>query len=78
MRAALAFCLLPLAAVGADAALEWKYYLASIAAADGALRASQTSEAKRWLAGAPASHRDWEWRYLSALADQTMAEAESP
>lgn len=47
-------------------------YLAHIAAADGAMRLGDVGEAQRWLAGAPAGHRDWEWSMLSAAADQSL------
>ncbi len=49
----------------------WDYYLASIAAADGALRLHETSTALRWLERAPVAHRGWEWRYLTASADES-------
>ena len=52
--------------------LEWRLYLASIAAADGALRANETVATRRWLAEAPAHHRGWEWRYLAARADESL------
>ena len=58
-------------AAAADAELQ--SYAAHIAAAASALRLNETSEAKRWLAGAPAAQRGWEWRYLSAQADQSIA-----
>ena len=48
-------------------------YRAAIAAASGALRLHETSDAKRWLADAPAAHRGWEWRYLNGLADESVA-----
>jgi len=63
-----------LAAITLSAADDWKLYLASIAAADGALRLHETSAAKRWLVAAPEAHRDWEWRYLNALADESTVE----
>jgi len=48
-------------------------YQAHIAAAASALRLDETSEAKRWLAAAPQEYRNWEWRYLSAQAEQSAA-----
>lgn len=61
-------------ALAAEPELEWKLYLASVAAADGALRRHETSEANRWLAEAPPAHRGWEWRYLKALSGQSSFE----
>ncbi len=46
-------------------------YLAHIGAADASLRLNETGAALRWLEGAPPEHRNWEWRYLRALADQS-------
>jgi WD40 repeat protein len=71
---ALITCVLAAAAcVGIGAASDWALYRASIAAADGALRLHETSAAVAWLGEAPAAHRGWEWRYLSALADQSLS-----
>lgn len=52
---------------------EFKSYLAHIAAASNALRLHETGEAKRWLAAAPEKHRNWEWHYLNAQAEQSSA-----
>ncbi len=60
------------AGVSLGAASDWALYRAAIAAADGALRLNETSAAVGWLAEAPAAHRGWEWRYLEALADQSL------
>jgi WD40 repeat protein len=57
----------------AQPAPDWMLYRAAIAAASGALRLHETSDAKRWLADAPAAHRGWEWRYLNGLADESVA-----
>jgi hypothetical protein len=51
---------------------EFASYLAHVNAAASALRLHETAEAKRWLAAAPTQHRGWEWRYLSALAEQSL------
>ena len=56
----------------ADTDLEWRLYLASVAAADGALRSNETSAARHWLDEAPSRHRGWEWRYLRARADESL------
>ncbi|MGH7457149.1 MAG: WD40 repeat domain-containing protein, partial [bacterium] len=34
---------------------------------------NETAEAKRWLAAAPMKYRNWEWRYLSARSDNSIA-----
>ncbi|HEX4954622.1 MAG TPA: WD40 repeat domain-containing protein [Thermoanaerobaculia bacterium] len=51
--------------------LERKLYLASLASAEASLRLHETAAAKRWLAEAPERLRGWEWRYLSARADES-------
>ena len=56
----------------ADTDLEWRLYLASVAAADGALRSNETSAARHWLDEAPSRHRGWEWRYLRTRADESL------
>ncbi|MFI5402611.1 MAG: serine/threonine-protein kinase, partial [Planctomycetota bacterium] len=45
-------------------------YVASIAAADAALRSFDIAEARRSLDRAPESRRGWEWRYLRGRLDQ--------
>lgn len=50
---------------------EYRSYLAHIAAADGALRLNESSEAQRWLDAALPGERGWEWRYLNALTDES-------
>jgi hypothetical protein len=55
-----------------DTNLEWRLYLASVAAADGALRANETSAARRWLDEGPSRHRGWEWRCLRARSDESL------
>lgn len=52
---------------------EYRSYLAHIAAASQSLRLNETAELKRWLAAAPAKYRGWEWRYLSAMAEQSAS-----
>lgn len=64
--------LLPISGT-AQADAEFQSYLAHIAAASSALRLHETAEAKRWLAAAPAKHRNWEWHYLNAQAEQSSA-----
>ena len=51
----------------------WTLYRASIAAADGALRLHETSAAQAWLRTAPEEHRGWEWRYLKAMSNRSVA-----
>ncbi|HLF83513.1 MAG TPA: hypothetical protein VI837_05000 [Blastocatellia bacterium] len=52
---------------------EFSLYLASIAAAERALRLDETREARRWLEMAPEKYRNWEWNYLNAHADESIA-----
>jgi len=52
---------------------EYQSYLAHIAAANASLRLNETAEAKRWLAAAPVKYRNWEWRYLNARSDNSIA-----
>ena len=52
---------------------EYQSYLAHIAAANASLRLNETAEAKRWLAAAPENYRNWEWRYLHARSDNSLA-----
>ncbi len=51
----------------------FRLYLAATAAAEASLRLHETAAARRWLDEAPAAHRGWEWRYLSAQADRSSA-----
>jgi WD40 repeat protein len=48
-------------------------YAASIAAASLLLEKDQRDEARARLAAAPAALRGWEWRYLSARIDESLA-----
>ena len=56
---------------------EYQSYLAHIAAANASLRLNETAEAKRWLAAAPAPYRNWEWRYLNARTDNSVAKIDN-
>jgi WD40 repeat protein len=47
-------------------------YLAHLAAADSALRLADLESYRRWLDGAPAEHRGYEWRWLESLRDQAL------
>ncbi|HEX6278598.1 MAG TPA: WD40 repeat domain-containing protein, partial [Pyrinomonadaceae bacterium] len=59
------------AAMGQSASgVEYRSYLAHIAAASSAIRLNETGDAKRWLEAAPAKYRGWEWSYLDAKANQ--------
>ncbi len=79
---ALTFAALPAGAApaapsrGRPAAAErpsYRLYLAALAAAEAKLRLHETRDAREWLEQAPAEHRGWEWRYLAARADRSMA-----
>jgi len=48
-------------------------YRAHIEAASSALRRGDARSAQEWLAGAPKKHRGWEWDYLSAQCDSSVA-----
>lgn len=47
-------------------------YEANISAADAALRADDTAQVRRRLDSTPERLRNWEWRYLDALADRSL------
>jgi WD40 repeat protein/tRNA A-37 threonylcarbamoyl transferase component Bud32 len=51
---------------------EWQAYVASLAAAESALRSDQLEEAAAHLDAAPASLRSWEWRHLRARLDRSL------
>ncbi len=51
----------------------WTLYRAAIAAADGALRLHETSAAQTWLRAAPEEYRGWEYRYLKAMSNRSVA-----
>jgi len=55
-----------------DSEAEFSSYLAHIAAASAALGTGQVAEVDRWLSGAPARYRNWEWRYLKAAMDKSV------
>ncbi len=57
---------------------ERRSYVASIYAAAAAIQASDGGGAQARLAGTPERLRGWEWRHLSALADQSIARIEVP
>lgn len=48
-------------------------YRAHIAAADAALGRSDLKQARAWLASAPDRFRGWEWDYLAAESDHSVA-----
>lgn len=58
--------------------VEYRSYLAHLAAAGNALRLNETAETKRWLAAAPEKFRGWEWNYLNARANQHSASFDFP
>ncbi len=55
------------------AGLERRLALAATAAAEATLRLHETDAAKRWLAQVPEPLRSWEWRHLTARADESLA-----
>lgn len=55
-----------------------RFYAATIAAAEKAIRLNEIGEARKWLQEAPEPARGWEWSYLSALADESRAAWETP
>jgi WD40 repeat protein/serine/threonine protein kinase len=52
---------------------DYRTYVASIAAANAALTGNDAAGMRRFLEQAPAALRGWEWRYLAAQADQSLA-----
>lgn len=46
-------------------------YAAHVAAAETSLRLGEIAAARRWLDGAPAQHRGFEWNYLNARLDES-------
>jgi len=52
---------------------EQESYRATIAAADLLLQSNQVVEARSRLAAAPAALRNWEWKYLYAQSDSSLA-----
>ena len=68
---------LPAAAQPAGDSTVERLYRASVAAAEASLRLHETATAKAWLAEAPAPHRRWEWHYLQAQADRSIARVEA-
>ena len=53
-------------------AIELESYVASLNAADAALRIDDVTSARTHLARAPAHLRAWEWRHLSSRLDQSL------
>ncbi len=47
----------------------WQTYVASIAAAFGAVQVNEYTHARSHLLAAPEEHRDWEWRLLAGIAE---------
>jgi len=60
-------------ATSAQREAEWQAYVASLAAAEAAIRADQIEEAAAYLEAAPANLRAWEWRHLRARVDRSVA-----
>jgi WD40 repeat protein len=58
-----------------DAAIQ-RSYVASMAAAEAAYRSKQFNRLQSHLANAPETHRGWEWDYLNAQADWSLATVE--
>ena len=57
-------------AIPQKADVEYRSYLAHIAAASNALRVNENGEARRWIDAAPVKYRGWEWAYLNAQTSQ--------
>ncbi|MFZ1292513.1 MAG: hypothetical protein WAR79_20655 [Melioribacteraceae bacterium] len=53
--------------------LQYRSYLAHIAAANSSLRLNEKSEANKWIENAPKDFRGWEWNYLKNRIDQSSA-----
>ena len=53
--------------------LELESYLAHVAAAHGALRLGEAPAVRRWLDGAPTGPRGFEWDWLDAESDASLA-----
>ncbi|MBK6724335.1 MAG: hypothetical protein IPG58_14045 [Acidobacteria bacterium] len=56
-----------------NGSIEYRSYLAHIAAASNALRVNETGEARRWIDAAPVKYRGWEWSFLNAQTSQFSA-----
>lgn len=72
----LASMLLPLNTLGQQAhsdasGQEYRYYAATIAAADACLQLHDVVAVQHWLDEAPVAQRGWEWSYLKAAADRS-------
>ena len=52
---------------------EWRTYVANITAADAAMRVNEVANMRRRLDAAPQRFRNWEWRYLHARLDRSLA-----
>lgn len=52
---------------------EFEAYVANIQAADAALRVNEVATARRRLDACPEKLRNWEWRYLNAESDTSIA-----
>jgi WD40 repeat protein len=51
----------------------WQAYTGSITGAHASVLANQVTAARRYLEQAPKEYRNWEWRYLQAQSDQSIA-----
>ncbi|RJP35112.1 MAG: hypothetical protein C4547_09960 [Phycisphaerales bacterium] len=51
----------------------WKAYVANVGAARMALNAGEIATVRRNLDAAPTEYRSWEWNYLNAASDQSLA-----
>lgn len=59
--------------VARDSPMEYQSYLAHVAAAGASLRLNEKPEATRWLDGAPAAYRGWEWHLLKGQSDRCLS-----
>ncbi|MEK6644274.1 MAG: SRPBCC domain-containing protein [Planctomycetota bacterium] len=47
-------------------------YAAHLAAAEASFRLNELAEARRWILSAPEPMRNWEWKHLNALLDDSL------
>ncbi|MBL9121401.1 MAG: serine/threonine protein kinase, partial [Phycisphaerae bacterium] len=65
-------------AVSQRDAAEWQAYRANIAAASAALSGHDVETARRYLDATAVRFRGWEWRYLHASLDRSLARVDLP
>lgn len=60
--------------LGESASQDALFYQASISVAEKSLRLNESQDAYFWLQQAPEHLRGWEWRYLSSISNQSLAD----